>query len=90
MNPIPSELFPLQARVQTLNGHLVIYVPLDRGGRQLASITRGLSDTEGAQLKIVIPEWLANEVGIQEGTDVSIDSRDGQFSLTRITHSGDY
>jgi len=90
MNPVLPDAFPLRARVQTLNGHLVVYVPLDRGGRQLASVTRGLSDIEGADLKIVIPEWLAQEIDVQDGTDISIDCQNGQFRLTRITHSGDY
>lgn len=90
MNPVLFDAFPLQARVQTLNGHLVVYVPLDRGGRELVSVTRGLSDIEGADLKIVIPEWLAREIDVRDGIDVAIDCRNGQFSLTRIMHGGDY
>jgi len=49
----------LRARVKKLNGHLVVYIPLNAGGRQLAEVTRGLSDIEGKRLKIVIPGWLA-------------------------------
>ena len=75
--------------MQTLNGHLVVYVPLREGGELLSRVTRGLSDPEGANLKIVIPTWLAEELSLAAGCDVSLSNRDGQFNIQRVLDAPD-
>ena len=80
-----SALFPIITQVKKLHGHLVIFIPLDKGGRELSSATRGLSDIEGPDLKIVFPGWLAQELGLEVDCDVSIDIKNNQFNIQRQT-----
>jgi hypothetical protein len=62
----------------------VVYVPLQKGGDRLAAATRGLSDIEGNQLKIVIPSWLAEDLAIKVGSIVAIDNPKGQFNIRTV------
>ena len=39
---------------------------------------------EGEYLKIVIPDWLASKLGIQEGTLVSVNNANGKFNMQPI------
>jgi hypothetical protein len=69
--------------IENLNGHLVVFIPLELGGAQLARITRGLGDVEDGRLKITIPTWLAEELSVREGTVVTVDNKGGTLHIHR-------
>jgi hypothetical protein len=63
---------------------LALRIPLDAGGDQFIRCTRGISEIEGDCLKIIIQEWLAGVLRIEEGDVVSIDNADGKFSVRPV------
>ncbi|MGH9791229.1 MAG: hypothetical protein ACRD5W_08475 [Candidatus Acidiferrales bacterium] len=75
------EFVSLQGPVEKIDGKLVLRIPLDAGGGELIECSKGISEVEGDTLKVVIPEWLAEKLGIYEGALVAIDNRGGKFNL---------
>jgi antitoxin component of MazEF toxin-antitoxin module len=43
--------------------------------------SRGISELQEEFLKIVIPEWLAGMLRIEEGDLVCVDNNDGKFHI---------
>jgi len=66
--------------VVEVNGELMLLISLD-GGSELMECSRGISEVQGEYLKIVIPEWLAGMLRIEEGDLVSVGNADGQFHI---------
>ncbi len=56
-------------------------IPLEAGGDELAKCSRGISEIDGEFLKIKIPEWLALQLRVQEGSTVSVDNENGKFNI---------
>jgi antitoxin component of MazEF toxin-antitoxin module len=44
--------------------------------------SRGISEVQGDFLKIVIPEWLAGMLRIEEGDLVCVEDAEGKFHIT--------
>lgn len=76
-----EKLTSLQGPVLKINGELVLVIPLDVGGSQLIDCSRGISEVQGDFLRIVIPEWLAGMLRVDEGDLVCIDNSDGTFHV---------
>lgn len=57
----------LQGSVEKVDGKLVLYIPLSAGGDQFIECSKGISELQGEYLKVVIPEWLAGTLRIEEG-----------------------
>jgi hypothetical protein len=72
----------LEGPVEKIDGELVLLIPLEAGGDQLIECSRGISALEGEFLKVVIKDWLAVKLGIDEGSKVAVDNRNGKFNIT--------
>jgi len=75
-----ENLIALQGPVLKVNGELLLFVPLTNGGGNLAERPRGISEVSGEFLKIVIPDWLAGILEIEEGDLVRVES-DGMLRI---------
>jgi hypothetical protein len=74
----------LEGPVEVLDGQFVLRIPLEAGGSHLAESARGISEVCEDVLLVRIPRWLAEMLGISEGTQVAIDNRNGKFTITPI------
>lgn len=83
-NPDVDSVTSLEGPVEKIDGKLVLRIPLDAGGNQLVRCTRGISEIDGECLKIVIEEWLAGTLRIEEGDLVTIDNADGKFNIRPV------
>ena len=77
-----EKVMPLEGPVLKINGELVLMIPLWAGGDELQECSRGISEVKGEFLKIVIPEWLAGMLRIEEGDLVCVEDADGKFHIT--------
>jgi hypothetical protein len=76
-----DEVMSLQGPVLKINGELVLLIPLEAGGSELIDGSRGSSEGEGPHLKVVIPEWIAGMLRIEEGDLVCFTNLDGKFHV---------
>jgi len=74
----------LQGPVEKIDGKLTISIPLDSGGNQFVQCTAGISDIDGDCLKVVVQEWLAGLLRIEEGDLVIIDNANGKFNIRPV------
>jgi hypothetical protein len=74
-------LMSWEGLVIKVGGELMLLISLDGAGSELMECSRGISKVHGEYLKIVIPEWLASMLRIEEGDLVSVGSADGQFHI---------
>ena len=75
-----DELY-LEGPVLKIEGKLTLIIPLSVGGSDLVECSRGISEVQGDFLKIVIPEWLAGLLRIDEGDIVRVSNTDGKFEI---------
>ena len=73
----------LEGPVELIDGKLTIRIPLAAGGAQLAPLARGIGETDGEYLSVVIQPWLAEKLRIGEGSLVFVDNKNGKFTITR-------
>lgn len=78
-----SEPIYLEGPILRIEGELVLKIPLALGGGQLAPFARRIGNVEGHHLKVVIPEWLAAKLNVDEGSKVLVDNENGKFTITR-------
>ena len=71
----------LEGPVLKVNGQLMLLIPLGHGGSELVECSRGISEVQGDFLKIVIPEWLAGLLRIDEGDLVRVSNADGKLHI---------
>jgi hypothetical protein len=76
-----EEVMSLVGPVLKVNGELMLLIPLNAGGLELFPCSRGISEIQGDFLKIVIPEWLAGMLRIEEGDLVCVNNTDGKFHI---------
>jgi hypothetical protein len=76
-----ENVLSLEGPVLKINGELVLMIPLWAGGDELVNCSRGISELQEEFLKIVIPEWLAGMLRIEEGDLVCVDNNDGKFHI---------
>jgi hypothetical protein len=79
-----EDVVSLQGPVERIDGRLVLRIPLDAGGDQLAHCARGVSEVQGQYLTIVIQEWLAGLLRIEEGDLVIVDNANGKFNIQPV------
>jgi len=65
------------------NGELMLLVPL---AETIGTVkpSRCVLDTQGEFLKIVIPEWLAEMLEVEEGDSLRVSNADGEFQIQPI------
>lgn len=71
----------LEGPVLKVNGELMLLIPLSVGGADFVECSRGISEVQGEFLKIVIPEWLAGLLRIDEGDLVRVSNAHGKFEI---------
>ena len=76
-----DEVMSLEGPVLKVNGELMLLIPLDGSGSELIECSRGISEVQGEYLKIVIPEWLAGMLRIEEGDLVCVHNGDDKFHI---------
>jgi hypothetical protein len=81
-----ENVMSLEGRVLKVMGELMLLIPLAEGGSEMVESSRGISEIQGEFLKIVIPEWLAGMLRIEEGDLVCVQS-DGKLQI-RALHPG--
>ena len=71
----------LTGPVENIDGKLLLRIPLDAGGSELVAASRGIGVVEGEFLSIEIMDWLAQKLGISEGSLVTVDNANGKFNI---------
>jgi hypothetical protein len=71
----------IEGHVLKVDGKLMLLIPLEDGSPELMETAPGTSEICGEFLKIVIPEWLAGVLSIEEGDLVSIHNSNGNFGV---------
>jgi hypothetical protein len=85
-----KEVTSLEGPVLKVNGELMLLIPLESGGAELMECSRGISEVVGEFLKIVIPEWLAGTLRVEEGDLVCVHNSGGKIHIraagARLVH----
>ena len=76
-----KEAMALKGPVLKVDGQLLLLVPLDSGGAEMVECSPGISAVAGNFLKIVIPEWLAGVLRIEEGDMVCVGYGEDEFHV---------
>jgi len=76
-----ENVMSLEGPVLKVKGELMLLIALADGGSELVDCSRGISEVQGEFLKIVIPEWLAGMLRIEEGDLVCVHNTDGKFHI---------
>ena len=71
----------LKGPVEKVDGKLMLRIPLAAGGEKLIESSRGISSVEDDYLVIEIRDWLAEKLGISEGSWVHVHNTDGKFHI---------
>lgn len=75
-----ENVMSLEGPVLKVNGELMLLIPLEEANTEVVEFSHGISEVQGDFLKIVIPEWLAGILEIEEGDLVRVDS-DGMLNI---------
>jgi len=76
-----ENLMSWEGLVIKVGEELMLLIPLEGAGSELMECSRGISEVQGDFLKIVIPEWLADMLRIEEGDLVCVHNTDGKFHV---------
>jgi len=74
----------LEGPVIQKDGQLMLLIPLTEGGEELKECSRGMSEIARDCLKIVIPEWLAGMLRVEEGDLVYVNNLNGKFNISAV------
>lgn len=74
----------LEGAVIKKDGQLMLLIPLSEAGEELKECSRGISTVDGNFLKIVIPEWLAGMLRVEEGDLVNVNNLQGRFNISAV------
>jgi antitoxin component of MazEF toxin-antitoxin module len=58
--------------------------PLCKSRDRQQARCRSISEVQGNDIKIAIPEWLSGMLRIEEGDLVSIDNANGKFNIRSV------
>ena len=78
------EVISLEGPVIKKDDRLMLLIPLSEGGEELIACSRGMSEVVGDCLKIIIPEWLAGLLRVEEGDLVNINNLHGKFNISAV------
>ena len=71
----------VQGPVLKINGRLMLLIPLDRQASEWAAGAHCDFEVDGDCLKIVIPDWLAGILRVEEGDLISVSNWDGELHI---------
>jgi hypothetical protein len=80
----PADTVSLTGPVERIDGELTLRIPLAAGGAALAPAAARIGTVDEKYLSIVIKPWLAEQLGISEGSLVDIDNIDGRFNIRTV------
>ena len=80
-----KDVISVQGPVEKIDGKLTLLIHLEAGADQLIECSRGISEVQGQYLRIVIPDWLAGMLRIEEGDLVSVDNAEGKFNIHPVS-----
>jgi len=75
-----ENVLALEGPVLKVNGELMLFVALTDEVSELAQRSPAISEVQGEFLQILIPEWLAGLLEIEEGDVVRVQS-DGRLHI---------
>ena len=73
----------IRGPLESVDGKMVLLIPLEAGGRDLAPFTKGIGGVSDGYLKIEIRPWLAEKLDVHVGSLVDVDNIEGKFQITR-------
>jgi hypothetical protein len=76
-----TDIISLQGPIESIDGKLMLRIPLDAGGAELVECSRGIGQTDEDFLNVIIQPWLATTLNVHEGSIVTVDNRDGKFNI---------
>jgi hypothetical protein len=79
-----DDYISLRGPIEREGSRLVIRIPLSDGGDELHMVCHDISEIDGDDLVVPIPDWLAEKIRVGEGTMVNVDNRDGKFTIRRM------
>ena len=71
----------LNGPVEKIDGKLMLRIPLAAGCTAFIECSRSIGEVDGEYLNIVIQDWLAEKLGISEGSLVTVDNANGKFNI---------
>ena len=78
----------IRGPVEIRDGKFTMMIPLNVGGNELVSCTKGIAKIEGEYLRVTLPDWLIPKLGwIKNGTMVEVDNKNGQFNFSPVDES---
>jgi hypothetical protein len=78
-----DDFISLRGPIEREGSRLVIRIPLDDGGGDLHLVCQQISEIDGDDLVVPIPDWLAEKIQVGEGTIIHVDNRGGKFNITK-------
>ncbi len=81
-NDVPPSV-SVECAFELVEGQLMLRIPLHAGGDKLASLAKGIGQVNDDKLIVIIQPWLAKKLRIGAGSLVTVDNRDGKFTITR-------
>jgi hypothetical protein len=82
-----SREISIKGPLEKIGGKLMLQIPLAVGGRELADCATGIGRIEGQFLKIEVLPWMAEKLGLSEGTIMSVDNITGEFRMQRAVET---
>ena len=79
-----TDFLVLEGPVERRGDRLVLRVPMDGGGERLKRVARSVSCEEDGKLVVLLPDWLARRMHLDEGTAVHVDDRWGKLNISRL------
>ena len=76
-------IISLEGPLESIDGKLMLRIPLEAGGDKLAPFARGIGEVDGDYLIVVIQPWLAEKLRVGAGSLVFVDNNNGKFNITR-------
>lgn len=78
-----DDFISLRGPIEREGSRLVLRIPLDDGGWDLHLVCQQISEIDGDDLVVPIPDWLAEKNRVGEGTIIHVDNRGGKFNITK-------
>jgi hypothetical protein len=69
--------------LEGVDGKMLLQIPLDAGGRDLAPFAKGIGQIVGDFLVVEVLPWLAEKLHVHVGSEVIVDNLEGKFRITR-------
>jgi hypothetical protein len=76
-----EDITSLEGPLESIDGKLMLRIPLEAGGRALINSSRGIGVVDGDYLTVLIAPWLASKLGVSAGSIVTVDNRNGKFNI---------